>query len=324
MLRPSRPMIRPFMSSLGRAKTLTVDSAVCSEATRWIAIVRIFRARSSPSSRACCSISRTCAMAERLASSTTWRDQLFPGLGGRHAGDPFELDTVLVGGLLQPERAHRGASRRADRARRRGYPACGSARGPPPRSRGSVARAGRSRRGGTSRPPRPRDAPAPRPTLASSLALRRTVAASWLASRTFCSAAITCWRACASRVFAEDFAMLARTRNPTVAPATSATTPTITGIMMPPCKCQGEDHCGQDTEQRRSATPRGSSSPSGVRCRDSVVRSWDRFARSRSDGASRRCVVQVFHTLRPPSRRGKAQSSTVSAARALRAASRAT
>ena len=72
MLRPSRPMIRPFMSSLGRAKTLTVDSAVCSEATRWIAIVRILRARSSPSSRACCSISRTCAMAERLASSTTW------------------------------------------------------------------------------------------------------------------------------------------------------------------------------------------------------------------------------------------------------------
>ena len=72
MLRPSRPMIRPFMSSLGRANTLTVDSAVCSEATRWIAIVRILRARSSPSSRACCSISRTCAIAERLASSTTW------------------------------------------------------------------------------------------------------------------------------------------------------------------------------------------------------------------------------------------------------------
>ena len=48
MLRPSRPMIRPFMSSLGRAKTLTVDSAVCSDATRWIAIVRILRARSSP------------------------------------------------------------------------------------------------------------------------------------------------------------------------------------------------------------------------------------------------------------------------------------
>jgi hypothetical protein len=71
MLRPSRPMIRPFMSSLGNAKTLTVDSAVCSEATRWIAIVKILRARSSPSSRARCSISRTCAIDERFASSTT-------------------------------------------------------------------------------------------------------------------------------------------------------------------------------------------------------------------------------------------------------------
>ena len=72
MLRPSRPMMRPFMSSLGRANTLTVDSAVCSEATRWIAIVTILRARSSPSSRARCSISRTWVMAARLASSTTW------------------------------------------------------------------------------------------------------------------------------------------------------------------------------------------------------------------------------------------------------------
>ncbi len=71
MFRPSRPMIRPFMSSLGKVKTLTVDSAVCSDATRWIAIVRIFRARSSPSSRARCSISRTCAIAARFASSTT-------------------------------------------------------------------------------------------------------------------------------------------------------------------------------------------------------------------------------------------------------------
>ena len=72
MFRPSRPMIRPFMSSLGSVNTLTLDSAVCSEATRWIAIVTIFRARSSPSSRARCSISRTCAIAPRLASSTTW------------------------------------------------------------------------------------------------------------------------------------------------------------------------------------------------------------------------------------------------------------
>ena len=33
MLRSSRPMIRPFMSSEGRVKTETVDSAVCSDAT---------------------------------------------------------------------------------------------------------------------------------------------------------------------------------------------------------------------------------------------------------------------------------------------------
>ena len=71
MFRPSRPMMRPFMSSLGRANTETVDSAVCSDATRWIAIVTILRARSSPSSRARCSISRTCVIATRFASSTT-------------------------------------------------------------------------------------------------------------------------------------------------------------------------------------------------------------------------------------------------------------
>ena len=101
MLRPSRPMIRPFMSSLGSEKTLTLDSAVCSDATRWIAIVTIFRARSSPSSRARCSISRTCAIAPRFASSTTWEASMLPGLGGRHPRDPLELRLVLVGRLLE-------------------------------------------------------------------------------------------------------------------------------------------------------------------------------------------------------------------------------
>ena len=82
MLRPSRPMIRPFMSSLGRANTETVDSAVCSEATRWMAIVTILRARSSPSSRARCSISRTCAIASRFASSTDLRDEMVSRASG--------------------------------------------------------------------------------------------------------------------------------------------------------------------------------------------------------------------------------------------------
>ena len=45
MLRPSRPMIRPFMSSLGRCSTETTDSLVCSVASRWIAPVMILRAR---------------------------------------------------------------------------------------------------------------------------------------------------------------------------------------------------------------------------------------------------------------------------------------
>ncbi len=47
MFRPSRPMIRPFISSLGRCRTLTTLSAVCSLATRWIASTTICRARSS-------------------------------------------------------------------------------------------------------------------------------------------------------------------------------------------------------------------------------------------------------------------------------------
>src|SRR5438034_318242 len=38
MLRPSRPMIRPFISSLGRWTTVTVCSAVWSAATRCIAV----------------------------------------------------------------------------------------------------------------------------------------------------------------------------------------------------------------------------------------------------------------------------------------------
>ena len=45
MLRPSRPMIRPFISSLGRGTTLTVISATWSAAHRWMAVATISRAR---------------------------------------------------------------------------------------------------------------------------------------------------------------------------------------------------------------------------------------------------------------------------------------
>ena len=48
MLRPSRPMIRPFMSSVGMWTVLTVVSAVWSAALRWMAVARIRLDRSSP------------------------------------------------------------------------------------------------------------------------------------------------------------------------------------------------------------------------------------------------------------------------------------
>ena len=52
MLRPSRPMMRPFISSEGRCSTLTTLSAVCSLATRWMASTTMCRARCSPVRRA--------------------------------------------------------------------------------------------------------------------------------------------------------------------------------------------------------------------------------------------------------------------------------
>ena len=50
MLRPSRPMMRPFISSLGRGTTLTVISATWSAAHRWMAWATTSRARASHSS----------------------------------------------------------------------------------------------------------------------------------------------------------------------------------------------------------------------------------------------------------------------------------
>ena len=57
ILRPSRPIMRPFISSLGSATTETVLSTAWSAATRWMASVIISRARVSASSLASASIS---------------------------------------------------------------------------------------------------------------------------------------------------------------------------------------------------------------------------------------------------------------------------
>ena len=59
MLRPSRPMIRPFMSSEGSSTTVTVVSAVWLAATRCSASATRFRARRFDSARASSSSVRT-------------------------------------------------------------------------------------------------------------------------------------------------------------------------------------------------------------------------------------------------------------------------
>ena len=97
MLRPSRPMIRPFISSAGRCSTLTTLSAVCSLATRWMASTTILRARCSPSDWASASMSRTRIAASRLGPLLDRLDQLGAGVVGGQAGDALQL--VLVLGL---------------------------------------------------------------------------------------------------------------------------------------------------------------------------------------------------------------------------------
>ena len=101
MLRPSRPMIRPFISSPGRCSTETTDSLVCSLATRWMASVTILRARLSPSLRASASISRTISAASRLAWFSMPGDQLGLGLVGGQPGDPLQDLPALGVELLE-------------------------------------------------------------------------------------------------------------------------------------------------------------------------------------------------------------------------------
>ena len=70
MLRPSRPMIRPFMSSLGRSTTDTVVSMAVSAALRWMASVMMCWARAAAVSRASASRRLTRLAASRRASAS--------------------------------------------------------------------------------------------------------------------------------------------------------------------------------------------------------------------------------------------------------------
>ena len=71
MLRPSRPMIRPFISSLGSSTRRVVLSPACLAASRCIATERMFRARRSASRLVSASISWSLTPAWWRASFST-------------------------------------------------------------------------------------------------------------------------------------------------------------------------------------------------------------------------------------------------------------
>ena len=228
MLRPSRPMIRPFISSLGSVNTLTVDSAVCSDATRWIAIVTIFRARSSPSSRACCSISRTCAMAARFASSTVAAtsssrasDEVMPATRSswiRCCSAAFSSRARTSLQLLVAFGRARATRSSSLRVRARSSSSVSEIR--------RSSRAISSRRAFTSSSASRRICEAS--TLASSFALRRVWAAPLGRDELLRRPGRASVAPVLSSVVALDLAMLLRTRNPAATPADRATTPTMT------------------------------------------------------------------------------------------------
>ena len=114
MLRPSRPMIRPFISSLGRWTDETVCSAVWSAATRCIAVTMISRALSWASSRARRSMERASLTASCSASSRIGLEQDALGVLGGHARHPFEGGDAL---LVQARRAPRAGARAPARGR---------------------------------------------------------------------------------------------------------------------------------------------------------------------------------------------------------------
>ena len=71
MLRPSRPMIRPFISSLGSSIRRVVVSLACLAASRCMATERMLRARRSASAFVSCSISCSLRAAWWRASRST-------------------------------------------------------------------------------------------------------------------------------------------------------------------------------------------------------------------------------------------------------------
>ena len=97
MFRPSRPMIRPFISSLGRATAATVLSAVCSAPSRWMAMEMI-RARVPVGGAARLLLDvahQGCGLAPGLVLDSL--ENLPPGILGGEPGDALQLDPLLLG-----------------------------------------------------------------------------------------------------------------------------------------------------------------------------------------------------------------------------------
>ena len=105
MLRPSRPMIRPLRSSLGRSTTETVVSMACSAALRWMASAMICCARTAAVSRASVSRRLTRLAASRRASPSSCLQQQLARLVGAQAGDALQLALALGDQLLAARRA---------------------------------------------------------------------------------------------------------------------------------------------------------------------------------------------------------------------------
>ena len=109
MLRPSRPMMRPFRSSLGRSTTETVVSIACSAALRWMASGRC-AARARPRSRALRVSSRlTRLAASRRASRLDLLQQDVLGFVGGQTGDALQLALLVGDELLVARRGRRRA-----------------------------------------------------------------------------------------------------------------------------------------------------------------------------------------------------------------------
>ena len=126
MLRPSRPMMRPFISSFGRATTVIVASEVWSAAMRCMTVVSTRRARSSPSSaRGARSRARGAAPrpAPRRRSGRSGPARASRGGEARHALELHELALLeLAPRAPARPRARAGAPRSpASRSLERGH-----------------------------------------------------------------------------------------------------------------------------------------------------------------------------------------------------------